>query len=112
VTTTEDMLLRCAGAAPNVRRALQRWALRYAGRFLARLGGDHAKSADLLLAIGSSVGRGTIHGRPREPMREPGPVMGRTPTARVSRHVMHPTERPTVARTVPMATCGFGDDDA
>lgn len=112
MTTTEDMIIRCAGMAPNVRRALQRWAMRFAGRLLARIGGAHGPSADLLLSLGSSRGRHTMHGRPPV-SREPGPVLGRTPAVRVSRHVLRNDERPTAARTVPLATLyPFGDDDA
>lgn len=63
MTASEDILLRTCGRNRIVRRALQRWALRYAGRLLARLGGVHATSADLLLGIGSAKGgRETMHG--------------------------------------------------
>lgn len=63
MTASEDILLRTCGRNRVVRHALQRWALRFAGRLLAKIGGVHAASADLLIHLGAAKGgRETMHG--------------------------------------------------
>lgn len=90
MTASDDILLRACGRNRIVRRALQRWALRYAGRLLARLGGVHAASADLLLGVGQSKGgRETMHGM--TPTRRP---------AGTYAHTVRRSERTTIV-TIP-----------
>jgi hypothetical protein len=55
----EQTLLIVTSKSPPLRRALQRWALRYAGRLLFKLGGVNLASADLLQALGEATGEHT-----------------------------------------------------
>lgn len=74
---SEHMLILAAAHSRRVRQALQRWALRYAGKLLAKLGPEHEASSRLLVMIGgtfreSSDGH-TMSGYPR-PRRPAAPV--------------------------------------
>lgn len=92
MTASDDILLRTCGRNRIVRRALQRWALRYAGRLLARLGGVHAASADLLLGVGSAKGgRETMHGMSPTTRRPAGTYA----------HTVRRSERSTAIVTIP-----------
>jgi hypothetical protein len=71
----EQTLLIVTSKSPPLRRALQRWALRYAGSLLFKLGGVHLASADLLQALGEATGEHTMIGRPPS-IREPATMQG------------------------------------
>jgi hypothetical protein len=60
---------------------LQRWALRYAGRLLARMGGVHAASAEFLLQLGANTGRSgnTMAGARPAPRAPAKPAPATTP---------------------------------
>jgi hypothetical protein len=60
----EQTLLVVISQARPARRALQRWALRYAARTLFKFGGSHLESADLLQELGEATGGHTMIGRP------------------------------------------------
>lgn len=72
----DQMLIIAAGRSIGVKRALQRWALRYCARLLSKLGGVHTVSAQLLGQLGQSQGRGaggTLVGKPI-PTRKPSKI--------------------------------------
>jgi hypothetical protein len=71
----EQTLLVVISQALTARRALQRWALRYAARTLFKFGGAHLESADLLQALGEATSGHTMIGRPPS-VRIPAPVQG------------------------------------
>lgn len=54
MTALDQLLLRLVGRSLPLRRALQRWALRYAARMLRSLGPTHEASADILQVIGET----------------------------------------------------------
>ena len=74
----EQGMIRVAGGSLAIRRALQRWALRYAGKLLAKLGREHRVSAELLWTLGTAQAAGTMVGLPIGPK-------GRRPAQRVER---------------------------
>ncbi len=64
----EHFLLIIIARSHTMRRALQRWALRYAARLLRKLGPAHETSAMLLTALGEArASNGTFVGRPVGP---------------------------------------------
>ena len=71
----EQTLLVVISQALPARRALQRWALRYAARTLFKFGSSHLDSADLLQALGEATGGNTMIGRPPS-IRTPASVQG------------------------------------
>jgi hypothetical protein len=65
MTAFDIVLIKVLSRSKNVRRFLQRWAMRYSARLLHKLGGPHKYSADLLEQLGTDLGRGnTMTGRP------------------------------------------------
>lgn len=84
---TEHMLILAAARSKRVKLALQRWALRYVARLIAKLGPEHQASARLCAMLGSATSDGnTLAGRPVP--RKPAPViaMPRLYTRIVERH--------------------------
>ena len=78
MTRAELSLLAFLAKSKPIRRYIQRWAMRYCARLLAKLGGPHQHSADLLLSLGESAGDGnTLVGRPvpRRPASMADPIV-------------------------------------
>ncbi len=80
MTALEQTLLQVVGRSVTLRRALQRWALRYAAKTLRTMGPLHELSAELLRAAGEAppvasraVTRHGMEHRMRRPAGSPQP---------------------------------------
>ena len=88
MTATDRLLLALLARSRDVRRSLQRWAMRYCARLLSKLGGPHKYTAELLWTLGASVSGHTLTGRPmpRQPAGTPPPQLVARIPALYQRH--------------------------